>query len=94
MSYCRMTFLPLIACAVPYKPNRVFMRDRGCIASEEAMGASAPILPTAMHPQPLAGAPAKGWGILTFPRKPRQLRRLSAFPWILGRDIFFLPADL
>ena len=39
------------------------------LPKEKAMGASAPKLPTSMHPQPLAGAPARGWGILAFSRK-------------------------
>ena len=40
------------------------------------MVASAPKLPTAIHPRPLAGAPAKGRSILAFSRKLIKKGRL------------------
>ena len=40
----------------------------------KAMGASAPKLPTAIHPQPEGGASAFDWGILAFCRKSKSPR--------------------
>ncbi len=39
------------------------------LPKDKAMGASASKPPTAIHPQPEAGAPASGWDILAFSRK-------------------------
>ena len=54
------------------------------------MGTSAPKLPTAIHPQPFAGAPVKGKGILAFFRKcesyssrPPIIRRGESQPYFL-----------
>ena len=44
------------------------------------MGASAPKLPTAIHPQPEAGAPTSGCGILAFSRKTPMQTFLDSVP--------------